>query len=466
MKNDLDDTIAAVATPVGEGGIGIVRLSGKGAWEVASKIFKARRKNFSLQNVEAGRLYYGNVIDGQGSIVDEALVSFFKLPYSYTAEDMVEVNAHGGRITLRGILDLALKNGARMAEPGEFTKRAFLNGRLDLTQAEAVLDTIRAKTDSALKVAMSQLQGSLSKEVRLIKDDLMKVYAHMEAYLDFPEDDVEVFSSQDFRARYESIEKRIGSLLGSFGRGEILREGILTVIVGKPNVGKSSLLNALLERDRAIVSEIPGTTRDAIEEEIEIDGVRIRLADTAGLFLSEEPLTKAGIERTKRYLSEGDLFLFVLDAASEITADDLKVFSELSGRRMIPVVNKIDLVPEKKLQSTFGDSSKIGFPVRPCFISATAGANLPELERRIGSLVSEGKVERESAMITRLRHKRALEESLEALKKSHEAFLAKESLEFVVVDLKRSLDCLREMVGEVYTEDLLEAIFSEFCIGK
>lgn len=468
MIPSLEDTIAAIATPAGEGGVGIARISGKNALAVADKIFRARQKKFSLSEAKPQRFYYGWVVDSEGEVADEVLLVVFKSPHSYTGEDVAEIHGHGGMRSLRAVLELILRSGARMAEPGEFTKRAFLNGRMDLTQAEAVLDTIRAKTDLALKAAMRQLEGALSKAVHSIKDDLMKMAAHMEASLDFPEEDLGIYSSEDFQNGFKTAKEKIETLLASFAKGELVRNGVLVVIVGKPNVGKSSLLNALLERDRAIVSEIPGTTRDVIEEEIEFDGIPIRVADTAGLFLSEEPLTKAGMERTRRYLNEGHLFLWVLDGADGISKDDEAVFSELSAKPVIAVFNKLDLfrreIKPERLKKEL--SGKFKLSASPCLVSAKTGQGIDGLKKTIVECVGGKKMESESLLLTRLRHKRALEESLEALKNAQAAFLDRASLELVTIDLKRSLDALREMTGEIYTEEILDMIFGEFCIGK
>jgi len=468
MTTISDETIVAISTPIGVGGIGIVRLSGDRAFAIAGAIFRSQKKNFTFDKAESHRLYFGHAIDQTEQVIDEVLMSVFRSPHSYTREDMIELNAHGGIVGLRQILERALGLGARFAEPGEFTKRAFLNGRIDLTQAEAVLDTIQAKTDLALKAAMSQLHGSLSKEIHMIKDDLMRIYAHMEAFLDFPDDDLEVYANKEFKTRFELARTRLEKLLCSFTKGEIVREGLVAVIVGRPNVGKSSLLNALLQRDRALVSEVPGTTRDTLEETILLDGISIRLVDTAGLISSDEPLTKASMERTRQYFAEGDLFLCVMDALDGFTDDDQAILNEVKSRRLIPVINKIDLVPSGgKPQKASEFKLPDGLVTeKPCFISAKLKTGIESLEEAITALVWQGKMDHASTTITRLRHKQAAQASLEALKRSEEAFLERKSLELVTLDLKQSLDALREIVGEIYSEDLLDVIFKEFCIGK
>lgn len=462
MQNNSDDTIAAISTPAGEGGVGMIRVSGKDALKAVDQIFRSKR-GISLKKVKTHTIHYGHVVDSENQIIDEVLVSVFHAPNSYTAETVVEINAHGGFISLKQTLNSVLKQGVRMAEPGEFTKRAFLNGRIDLAQAEAVIDTIRAKTDLALKAAVSQLQGSVSRDIHSIKDDIMKIYAHMEAYLDFPDEHLEIYSNDEFRARYDLALKKVEALLQSFAKGEILREGLLMVLVGRPNVGKSSLLNALLERDRALVSEIPGTTRDALEEMIELEGIPIRIVDTAGLFSSKDSLTQASMEKTRKYLSEGDIFLFILDAKDGFMKEDEIILNELSGKNVIPVVNKIDLI--QNASANFKIEKK-SFASEPCFISAKEKMGINDLEEKMISLATTGKVTAESNRLTRFRHKQVLEEALASLRQSREAFLAKTSLELVIFDLKRSLDALREVVGEVYSEDLLEVVFKEFCIGK
>lgn len=459
---DLDDTIAAISTPPGEGGIGIVRLSGQNAIPIAARMFHPSN-GVKLIEAKSHTIHFGHVCGELGDVIDQVCVSIFRRPKSYTAEDVIEITAHGGLHVLKKILNLALSYGARHAEPGEFTRRAFLNGRIDLAQAEAVLDLIRAKTDRSLELALRQLAGKLSKEVNLIKDELLRLYAHLEAYLDFPDEHLEVYSDGEFKDRFQTVAGRLKRLISSFSKGEILREGARVVIVGRPNVGKSSLLNALLDRDRALVSEIPGTTRDILEESIELNGLLIQLVDTAGLWISKNPLDQAAMERTKHYFKEGDLFLWVVDANDGFLNEDKAIFEQLKGKKWIAVVNKIDLVGEEQDFSelkSFAEGHSISF------LSAKTREGIDDLEKRIGSSILEGELNQESVLITRFRHQQALQTSLELLEKSFQALVRKESLEFVALDLKQSLDALKELVGEIYSEDLLDVVFREFCIGK
>ena len=459
---DLDDTIAAISTPPGEGGIGIVRLSGREAIQIAARMFRTGNGT-KLEDGKSHTIHFGFIADEKGEMIDQVLVSLFRSPKSYTAEDVIEINAHGGLRVLQNILNLALRYGARQAEPGEFTKRAFLNGRMDLTQAEAVLDLIRARTDRSLGAALEQLKGKLSAEINSIKEELMKIYAHLEAFLDFPDEHLEVYADQEFKNRFENTSARLKCLIKSFSKGEILREGALVVLVGRPNVGKSSLMNALLDRDRAIVSEIPGTTRDVLEESIELNGLWIRLVDTAGLWSSEHPLDQAAMERAKRYLDLGHLFLWMTDASSGFLKEDLAIWEKLKGKKVIPVVNKIDIPNAKK--DSF-ELKKLTNSESICLVSAKTREGIELLEEKIAFSILKHELNEESVLITRMRHKRALETSLEALEKSIAAFSKRQSLEFVALDLKQALDALKEFVGEIYSEDLLDVIFKEFCIGK
>jgi len=332
---------------------------------------------------------------------------------------------------------------------------------MDLTQAEAVLDLIRAKTDKSVEVALRQLQGNLSREIQSIKDELMKIYAHLEAYLDFPDEHLEIYSDQDFKSRFERMRGRLQTLINSFQKGEILREGASVVLCGKPNVGKSSLLNVLLDRDRALVSETPGTTRDTLEESIDLRGILVRLVDTAGLWTSPNPVDQAAMERTKRCFEEANLILWVLDAKDGVCEDDLKIFEHIRHKKIVAVINKIDLGQEK-----INGTKKYVDENHVCFVSAKTREGINRLEKKIAALILEYELDQESVLITRLRHKHALEHSFEALNKSYDAFLRGESLEFVALDLKQSLDALKELIGEIYSEDLLDVIFKEFCIGK
>ena len=484
----LDDTIAALATPPGVGGIGVIRLSGQEAISIAEQMFRkknsvkeestrvgaplvgardsekpvdGRVQDPPLRTAPSHTIHYGHVYDREGEVVDQVLLSIFRTPKSYTGEDVIEISGHGGMKVLKSILDLSLSYGARQAEPGEFTRRAFLNGRMDLSQAEAVLDLIRAKTDRSQDLAVKQLQGKLSKEIRDIKEDLMKLYAHLEAYLDFPDEDLEVYQNADFIKKFDRARKRLSALAKTYAKGAIQREGALVVIVGRPNVGKSSLLNTLLDRDRAIVSEVPGTTRDTLEESIDLGGLWVRLVDTAGLEKSSDALTQAGMDRTRQYLENGDLFLWVLDASENLTEEDRRIAKELSGKRVIVVQNKIDKGTDK------WQADELSVPLSQLVkASQKTREGIDQLENEIQTAILKDEIAEESILITRLRHKRAIEASLESLKRSEAAMREKASLELVTVDLKQALDALSEFVGEIYSEDLLDVIFGEFCIGK
>ena len=452
-KINLNDTIAALSTPPGEGGMAVIRVSGKEAIALCENFFKSPQ-NGKLSRAATHTIHHGRFVDEKGQMIDEVLMNLFHSPHSYTGEEVVEINCHGGMRVTKRILEILTRSGARHAEPGEFTKRAFLHGKMDLTQAEAVLDLIRSRSDLGLETALQQLQGGLSKKIILLKDSLMKIYAHFEASLDFPDEHLEVDSKEKFLKRIEETDKEISSLIASFRRGQAMREGVLTVIVGRPNVGKSSLINTLLQKDRALVSEIPGTTRDSLEEMIEIGRMAVRLVDTAGLGASGDRLDRLGMERTKRCLDEGSLFLFLADGSSPWTSEDQAILDQLEGKNYLFVVNKIDL-PQKL------DRGKQD----PCLISCLNQKGIEALLKRI-----EKKIEvmnfQESTTLTRLRHKQAFEKSLESLRKAKQALKENLSTEFILEDLKKSVESLQELVGEIYSEDLLDVIFQEFCIGK
>lgn len=457
----LDDTIAAIATAPGTGAIGIVRLSGKDAVSIADRMFQAASGE-KLEEAKSHTVHFGVVLAKSGEPIDQVLASVFRKPKTYTGENIVEFSAHGGSAVLKKILARALSSGARHAEPGEFTKRAFLNGRMDLTQAEAVLDLIRSKTDRALQAAFHQLEGKLGSEIRAIKDELMAIYAHLEADLDFPDEHLNVYSNRELAEKFETSLERMRQLIASYSKGHLVREGALVVIIGRPNVGKSSLLNAFLDRERALVSDIPGTTRDTLEESVELGGFWLRLVDTAGLSESAYELDRAAMERTKQFLGEGDLFLWVLDGHGGWTEEDKRIFDLISGKQMIAVVNKTDLPPAKNLN----DLKKMVADERIARLSAKTREGMEALEAKIISWMERQGDAPDSFLLTRARHKHALESACASVEKSFEALKQKESLEFVTLDLKQALDQLKELIGEVYSEDLLDVIFKEFCIGK
>lgn len=462
----LDDTIAAVSTPSGEGGIAVIRLSGGEAISLAARFFRSsseKERRGALQYAPTHTVHHGRWFEGDGMMVDEVLVSLFRKPHSYTGEDVIEISCHGGTLLAKKIIELLVKGGARHAEPGEFTKRAFLNGKIDLTQAEAVLDLIRAKSDASLRAAIHQLQGNLSKKINGLKEKLMKIYAHLEASLDFPDERIETYTQEELSKELQIVVEEIETLIGSFKRGELVREGILTVIVGRPNVGKSSLLNALLQKDRALVSYLPGTTRDALEETVQIGQMAVRLVDTAGLSLVPKgELDQMGMERTLKYLEEGHLFLFLVDGSSKWTPEDQDIASKLQGKNFLLVINKIDL-PQGLGRETLAQNFS---NVRPCFISCLEEKGLLELEKQIEEKIHEMGIVQESMALTRLRHKQAFERSLGGIRRCQEFLEKGESTEFILIDLKTAIDALAELIGEVYSEDLLDFIFQEFCIGK
>lgn len=460
---DEEDTIAAVATPPGEGGISVIRISGPAALESLSRVYQPAGKG-TPADYETHTAHLGWIVDRSGSRIDQVLVTVFRSPNSYTGEDVAEISGHGGLKVTRKILEAVLETGARMAAPGEFTKRAFLNGKMDLTQAEAVLDLIRAKSDLSMRAALCQLGGSLSAKLREIKDLLMQVYAHMEAFLDFPEEDLEVYSNETFLLLFERIENEMTKLASSFQRGSLMREGLTCVIAGKPNVGKSSLFNALLARDRALVSEHAGTTRDALEESVEIGGLALRLVDTAGLgHDSHHPLDKIGMERTLQALTASHLVLFVVDGSAPLDSVDERTFREATAQKpFLVLVNKSDT--ERKLDL---EALRVMTGIQDVIpVSAFSREGFDGLEARLKNLIEDAALSPENEQITRLRHKKALESALVSVGRAREAFGNRESLDFVALDLKVALDQLSELIGEIYSEDLLDVIFSEFCIGK
>jgi tRNA modification GTPase len=457
----INDTIAAISTPLGEGGIGIVRLSGKKAIKIADKIFKGKDK---VSNFLTHTIHYGKIVDPTTSeVIDTVLISVMHAPKTYTCEDIVEINAHGGIIPLNRILELVLSLGARLAEPGEFTKRAFLNGRIDLSQAEAVVDLIRAKTDLSAKFALSQLTGNLYKEISLLRKQILSLLVEIEASIDFYEEDIELLSIDEILDRLNDVKEKIEELIENAKYGKILQQGVITTIIGRPNVGKSSLLNALVGEPRAIVTHIPGTTRDAIEEMIDIEGIPLKVVDTAGMRHTMDIIEEEGVKRARKALNQADLVIFVMDGSENITKDDIRIMNELKNKETIIIINKSDLP-----QLIDIDKVKKSLPNKPIInICATQGTGLNELKKTIREIFFAGKIlSTDALIITNLRHKEALKSSLKNINTAINAIEDNLSFEFVAVDLRESLDNLGLIVGETVTEDILNEIFSKFCIGK
>jgi len=461
--SSLEDTIAAISTPLGEGGIGIVRLSGRDAIKIADKIFKGEK---SVSQIPSHRVTYGEIADPlTGEIVDEVLLTVYQSPKSYTAEDLVEISCHGGQLVVTKVLEQALKCGVRLAETGEFTLRAFMNGRIDLSQAEAVAEVIRAKTDLGLRLGLRHLKGDLSEKINSYRDRLIDLLARLEVEIDFSEEDVEPLDREKTIIELQSIQKEIRDLLSTYNEGKILREGLNVVIIGKPNVGKSSLLNALLKEDRAIVTPIPGTTRDTISEFANFKGVPVRLVDTAGYRISKDVVELEGIKRTKIEMGDADLLLIVMDTSSEINQEDLDLEKEMviSKSKYLIVFNKIDIASADLIQK----NKKVLKEKSMVEISALKGKGLESLKEMIVSTSSVlQKDQTQGVLISSLRHKDALIRAEKSLNLAIDSLKKKMSPEFVAMDVKSSLDAIGEVVGKTFTDDILNKIFSEFCIGK
>ncbi len=443
-----DDTIAAIATPLGEGGLGVIRLSGKDAKRLAERLFG--------KSLRDRRLVHGYITDPlTGERVDEVMVAYMAAPRSYTREDVVEISCHGGPMPLQRILELTLREGARLANPGEFTLRAFLNGRIDLAQGEAVLDIVRARTESGLRLAVQGLGGRLSQPIKEARAKIMGVLAYLTARIDFPEDEVE---EQETEAPLREARQEIQELIASADTGMIYRQGVRTAIVGKPNAGKSSLLNRLLGENRAIVTPIPGTTRDTLEEVMSIQGIPFVLVDTAGITKSKDLVEQLGIERSRQAIQQADLVLMVLDLSCPLEEKDQEIISLLSGKEVLLVANKRDLPQKADLK---------GLSWEPMYISALTGAGMVELQDGMAQVVLKGKaVAGDAVMVTNPRHKAALEKAERHLASALDGLTAELADDFITIDLTAALNALGEITGETVTEELLDTIFSRFCIGK
>jgi tRNA modification GTPase len=465
MKHSEDDTITAVSTPVGEGGMAVIRISGSESISIADRIFKGPKP---LALSESHRVFHGWIVEDTEPI-DEVVVAIFKNPKSYTGEDLVEISCHGGIFLSRRILELTVKKGARPAQPGEFTKRAFLNGKLDLSQAEAVADLIQAKTENSRKVAIYQLQGNLSKRIFKLKEKMVQLCSKLELELDFCEEDIEFISREELRAQLYSIKSEIDEFIHSFDRGRLCREGLRAVIVGKPNVGKSSVLNALLEKERAIVAESPGTTRDTVEDVLDLDGLLLTLTDTAGIRITSDPIENEGVRRAEKAIEIADMILLIVDGSQDLTSEDDRVIQSLNGmgKMVLCVINKIDL-PQKIDYSSLSIKLKLISPKqKPVEISASKQINIEKLIQTIlKSVLSDGIPRQEEILLTNTRHRDAFLGAKSKLAQAEESIKRGMSQEFIVVDIRGAMDDLEEISGKTTPDMILDKIFSEFCIGK
>ena len=457
----IDDTIAAIATAPGEGGIGIIRISGDKSLQVAQSIFKSKSGKM-IKDYNTRTLIYGKIVDGE-KVIDEALVAYMKGPNSYTAEDVIEINCHGGFISVKKILELILSKGVRLADAGEFTKRAFLNGRIDLSQAEAIIDVIKSKTDMAHEVAQNQLEGSLAKKIKDLRMNVTEVLAHLEVSIDFAEEDVEEITYQTLEEKAIELRNEIKKLYDTAESGKILRDGLKTVIVGKPNVGKSSLLNSILGENRAIVTDIAGTTRDVIEEFVNIKGIPLKIVDTAGIRETEDIVEKIGVEKSRESFSTADLVIMVLDASRKLSEEDMEILENLKNKKTIVLLNKMDLEPKIELEKVkeFVNSEDI------IEISALKHQGIEQLQDKIESMVYHGSVKNSSnLMITNSRHKDALFKAYESINDAINAIDQRMPYDFIEVYFKNIWDYLGYINGDTVREDLLDTIFANFCIGK
>lgn len=456
------DTITSISTPMGEGAIGIVRLSGPEAVEIGDKLYKGKKK---LKDVPSHTINYGHIIDPEThEVVEEVMISVLRAPKTFTREDIIEINCHGGILTINRILELTMTHGARMAEPGEYTKRAFLNGRIDLSQAEAVMDFIRSKTDRASKVAMNQIEGRLSDLIKQQRQSILEILAQVEVNIDYPEyDDVEDATTEFLLAQSKKIKNEIDQLLETGTQGKIMREGLSTVIVGKPNVGKSSMLNNLIQDNKAIVTEVAGTTRDVLEEYVNVRGVPLRLVDTAGIRDTEDIVEKIGVERSRKALSEADLILFVLNNNEPLTEEDRTLYEVIKNEDAIVIVNKTDLERQldiEEVKTMIGDTPLIQ-------TSMLKQEGVDELELQIRDLFFGGEVQNQDmTYVSNSRHISLLKQARQTIQDAIDAAEAGIPMDMVQIDLTRTWELLGEIIGESASDELINQLFSQFCLGK
>lgn len=456
------DTITSISTPMGEGAIGIVRLSGPEAVEIGDKLYKGKKK---LKDVPSHTINYGHIIDPEtDEVVEEVMISVLRAPKTFTREDIIEINCHGGILIINRILELTMTHGARMAEPGEYTKRAFLNGRIDLSQAEAVMDFIRSKTDRASKVAMNQIEGRLSDLIKQQRQSILEILAQVEVNIDYPEyDDVEDATTEFLLAQSKKIKNEIDQLLETGTQGKIMREGLSTVIVGKPNVGKSSMLNNLIQDNKAIVTEVAGTTRDVLEEYVNVRGVPLRLVDTAGIRDTEDIVEKIGVERSRKALSEADLILFVLNNNEPLTEEDRTLYEVIKNEDAIVIVNKTDLerrLDIEEVKTMIGDTPLIQ-------TSMLKQEGVDELELQIRDLFFGGEVQNQDmTYVSNSRHISLLKQARQTIQDAIDAAEAGIPMDMVQIDLTRTWELLGEIIGESASDELINQLFSQFCLGK
>lgn len=452
----MDDCITAISSATGEAGIGIVRMTGEGCVDVLDSVFKRANDNADLIN---RKMTYGHIVDGN-EIVDEVLVCYMKAPHTYTREDVVEIYTHGGVVAVRKVLEVLLNNGARLAEAGEFTKRAFLNGRIDLSQAEAIIDMIKAKTDKAYSVSMKQLEGSVNRNIKQLRDQLLDMLSHVEYSINFTEDMQDELDNTPVLNEGKEVLDKLKKLSESANRGRIIRDGINTTIIGKPNVGKSSLLNALLKENRAIVTDIPGTTRDVIEEYIDLDGISLKINDTAGIRDTEDIVEKIGVEKSVSFISDSDLIIAIFDSSREFDDEDRKILDLIRDKKSIVLLNKIDL------DSGFDfDENLEGIEVIHTSIKNNEG--IEDLENKIIEMFNDGYIEANNDnIITNIRHRDIINKAIKSLESSLHDMEAGVPIDCFEVDLRNAWEILGEITGETVDDDVLNKIFSDFCIGK
>ncbi len=455
------DVIASISTAPGIGGIGIVRMSGKDCFSVLNKIFRPKKEE-NIENIRGYTIKYGVIIENN-EIIDEVLVSYFKEPKSYTTENMCEINTHGGNIIIKKILELCLKNGANLAEPGEFTKRAFLNGRIDLSQAESVIDIINSKSEKEVKAGIKQLEGMLSKKIKEIKQEILDVMVNVDVSIDYPEYDVDDVTNNQILDMLDSIEIKLKNLEKSFDNGKLIKDGIKTAIIGKPNAGKSSLLNAILKEDRAIVTEYEGTTRDTIEEFVNIEGIPLKLVDTAGIREAKDEVEKIGIAKSKEIANEADLIIAIFDGSKELSEEDYKILDIIYGKKCIILLNKVDLKNNLKEE----DIRFKNITDHVIKISALNGDGLEKLYNVIAKMFNLNEINLDNdVIITNLRHKKLISNAIENVKKAKQTVNENMPLDIIAIFIKDILEDLGNITGEFVTDDIINEIFAKFCLGK